>query len=122
VLPDEVLGLVNSPQIRSIMNSATEMTQGGVFRLLYPTTAMQISDTVYILREIPVSDPNGCPSIQVMCVGRYWEQPCTRAWGYSVIISPEHRAEASGEKLYLNGDLSCPYDLPAPTDTENSTF
>jgi hypothetical protein len=83
---------------------------------------MQFSDTVYIMREMPGSDPNGCPSIQVMCVGRYREQPCTRVWDYSVIISPELRVEASGEKLYVSGDFSCPYDLPTPTDREkNST-
>lgn len=63
MLPDEVLGLVNSPQIRGIMDSATAMKQGGVVRLLYPTTAMQFSDTVYIMREMPGGDPNGYPKI-----------------------------------------------------------
>jgi hypothetical protein len=118
VLPDEVLGLVNSPQIRSIMDPATAMTRAGIFRLPYPTVAMQISNTIYVLREMPGSEPNDCPAIQVMCIARYREQPCKRIWDYGVIISPELRAEASGEKLYLRGDYSCPYDLQAATDQE----
>jgi hypothetical protein len=82
------------------MDSATAMKQGGVFRLLYPTTAMQFSDTVYIMREMPGGDPNGCPKI---VTGRSPEPlaergPFLDSPRAEVSLRPGHQRDASERK------------------------